>query len=124
MMKLPEPAQLASPAPPDKVQVPTTTPLLNVPVTCGVPFDVPVTLPVIVRTLPGGDIDVTLKLKVPVTWSAAPVIRVAVPVSLEPGASIVPMAKHLPPLKKSKPVMSSGPVSYILNAVTKFSRLD
>src|ERR1700761_7749442 len=112
MMKLPEPVQLGSPAPPVNVHCPTTTPLLRTPVTCGVAFDVPVRFPVKVSRFPAGEIDFTVKLKVPVTWSVCvSVVNDADPVSTEPGLSIVPIAKHAPLLKKRKPVISSGPES-------------
>lgn len=129
MMKLPLCwSQLASPAPPVKVQVPTTTPLLRVPVVVGVPFEVPVRFPDMVRVLPGGVTDVTLKFSEPVTWSAELVTRVASPVSVEPRALVVPMVKHFPALKKLKLVIVSGPEVTVLllfneNVVTKFSRL-
>src|ERR1035438_5085759 len=111
--------QVGSPAPPVKVHVPTTTPLLRVPVVVGVPFEVPVRFPVIVSVLPAGVTDTTLKFSVPVTWFAEPVIRVASPVSVEP----LMLAKHFPRLKKEKPLMSSGPVFSTENSVVKFNRL-
>ena len=101
MTKLPwGTAQVESPAPPVRVHVPTTTPLLRVPVVVGVPFDVPVRFPVNDRVLPAGVTDFTVKSRVPVTWFAEPVIKVAVPVSVEP---FTPLAKHFPALMKLKP---------------------
>ena len=121
MTKLPVLAQLGSPAPPVKVHVPTTTPLLRIPVVVGVPFEVPVRFPVRVRVLPDGIVDTTVKSSVPVTWPAEPVFRVAVPLSVEP---LVPLEKHFPALKKLKPVIVRGPLVFTENEVTKFSRLD
>ena len=43
-----------------KFQSPVTTPLLSVPATVGVPFDVPVRFPVIVSVLPVGVMDTIL----------------------------------------------------------------
>src|ERR1700746_307848 len=107
MTKFPVPAQLGSPAPPVKVHVPTTTPLLRTPVVVGVPFEVPVRFPVRVRVLPAGTVETTVKSSVRVTCPAEPVFRVAVPFSVEP---LTPLAKHFPELKKLKPVMLRGPV--------------
>ena len=128
MMKVPPPVQLGSPAPPLKVHVPTTTPLLRVPAVVTVPFEVPVRFPDMVRVLPAGVTDATLKFSEPVTWSAELVTRVASPVSVEPRALVVPMVKHLPVLIKLKAVIVSGPEVTVLllfneNVVTKFSRL-
>jgi len=128
MRKLPPPVQLGSPPPPLKVHVPTTTPLVRVPAVVTVPLDVPVRFPDMVRVLPDGVTDTTLKLSEPVTWSAELVTRVASPVSADPGALVVPIAKHFPALKKLKLVIVSGPEVTVLllfneNVVTKFSRL-
>src|ERR1700730_14973431 len=121
MTKLPwGTAQVESPAPPVRVHVPTTTPLLRVPVVVGVPFDVPVRFPVNERVLPAGVTDFTAKSRVPVTWFAEPVTRVAVPVSVE---SFTPFPKHFPLLKKWKPEMLSGPELVTEKPATKFSRL-
>ena len=126
IMKLPPCwPQLASPPPPVRLHVPTTTPLLRVPAVVTVPFDVPVRLPVMVRVLPDGVIDRTLKLSEPVTWSAVLVTRVALPLWV---VASTPFAKHWPALRKLKPVIVSGPEVIVLllfneNVVTKFSRL-
>src|SRR5260370_31779859 len=91
MTKLPVgTVQVAAPAPPIKVHVPTTTPVLSVPVVVGVPFDVPARFPISERVLPAGVTDFTVKVRVPVTWFAEPVTRVAVPVWVEPST---PLAK-------------------------------
>ena len=126
IMKLPPCwPQLASPPPPVKLHVPTTTPLLRVPAVVTVPFDVPVRFPDMERVLPDGVIDRTLKLSEPVTWSAELVTRVAVPLWV---VASIPLAKHFPALMKLKPVMVSGPEVMVLllfneNVVTKFSKL-
>jgi hypothetical protein len=67
MRKFPWPVQLGSPAPPVNFHVPTTTPLLSDPVVDVVPLEVPVRFPVRLREFPDGVIDVTVKLRVPVT---------------------------------------------------------
>jgi hypothetical protein len=115
--------QVGSPALPLRVHVPMTTPLLSVPVVVVVPLDVPVRFPVSVRVLPGGVTDVIVKFNVPVTWFAEPVTSVALPVSLEPGVSIDPIAKHFPALIKPKPLISRGPELVTEKVVTKLSRL-
>jgi hypothetical protein len=51
-----------------RVHVPETTPLLRVPVVVVVPLELPVKFPVRVRVFPAGVTDVTVKLRVPVTW--------------------------------------------------------
>jgi hypothetical protein len=122
---LPPPAQLASPPPPVKLHVPTTTPLLRVPAVVIVPFDVPVRFPDMVRVLPAGVTDTTVKLSEPVTWSAELVTRVALPLWVVPR---IPFAKHFPALMKLNPKIVSGPEVIVLllfnvNVVTKFSRL-
>ena len=125
MRRLPPPAQVGSPAPPLKLHVPTTTPLLRVPAVVTVPLDVPVRFPDMVRVLPAGVTDTTVKLSEPVTWSAELVSRVALPLWVVPW---IPFAKHFPALKKLKPVIVSGPEVTVLllfneKVVTKFSRL-
>ena len=113
------------------VQVPTTTPLLRVPMVEVVPFDTPVSAPlgdvVKVSTLPGIVVEVMVKVKLPVTCPALFVFRVAVPVSV---CAVNPVSKHAPELKKPKPVIWSGwletvvfVVFVMLNEVTKFRSL-
>src|SRR5579872_4137643 len=112
--------QLGSPAPPDRVHVPATTPLLSVPAVVVVLFELPVKFPFSESVLPAGVTDVTVKFKVPVTWVAEPVTRVAFPDCVEP---LTPLAKHFPALMKLKLVMVSGPELVTPNEVTKFNRL-
>jgi hypothetical protein len=113
------------------VQVPTTTPLLRVPVVVVVPFETPVSAPlgdvVKVSTLPGIVVEVIVKVKLPVTSPALFVLRLAVPASV---SELNPVSKHGPELKKLKPVTSSGSletvvfiVFVILNEVTKLRPL-
>jgi len=113
------------------VQVPTTTPLLRVPMVVVVPFDVPVNAPlgdvVKVSTLPGIESEVTTKVKLPVTCPALLVFRVAVPVVV---CELNPVSKHGPELKKPKPVILSSSLETVvfmlfvmLNEVTKFRSL-
>jgi len=121
MMKLPFRLELSvHEAPPVKLHVPATTPLLSVPVVVVVPFDVPVKLPVIVRVFPGGLIELTVKFNVPVTWFVELVVKSAEPDSF---STFNPVAKHAPELINPKPVISRGPLLVTEKAVTKFSLL-
>jgi hypothetical protein len=126
MMNVPEPVQSGSLLP-ERLQVPTTIPLLNVPVVDVVPLDVPVSPSVLVKesTVPGAVVDFTVKVRPPVTAPEPVVFRVAVPVSV---SASFPVAKHAPSLKNPKPVISKGcgvkPVVLVtLKDVTKFSWL-
>jgi hypothetical protein len=124
MMNVPEPAQLELLVL-VRLQVPTTIPLVKVPVVDVVPLEVPVrpfTL-VRVRTFPGIVVEFTVKVKPPVTAPEPAVFSVAVPVSV---SASFPVLKHAPSLKNPKPVMSSGcgvkPVVLVtVKEVTKFS---
>ena len=116
--------QFGTLAPGDIVQFPVTTPLVKVPVVVVVPFELPVTFPFKVRTLPLVD-EVMIILSVPVTWPAELVTSVAVPLAV---SELLPVVKHGPALKKPTPVISRGSlavpvVSVTLNATTKLSWL-
>ena len=104
---MPDPAlQLVAPLPGVRDQVPTTTPLLSVPVVLVVPLEVPVnelpcsnnckTLPLMVEAM--------VKPSVPVTWLVVMLVpKFAVPATVTYGllpAKLVPMpvGKHAPEL--------------------------
>ena len=118
--KLPLPAQLGSPCPPVRVQVPTTTPLESVPVVVVVPLEVPVRSPVNVKVLPDGVTELTVRVTVPVTAPAELVDIVAFPLWV---VAFCPVAKHAPELKKLRAVIFKGPLLVTENEVTKFRRL-
>jgi hypothetical protein len=116
-----QPLELAV-APGVSVQVPTTTPLLNVPVVVVVPLEVPVSpsgLLVSVSTLPVVE-EVIFRLKVPVTCPAESVVNEALPVSVW---LLKSLAKQVLSLKNPNPVILSGPLLVTLKETTKFSRL-
>ena len=93
MVNVPPPVQLGSPWPPERVHVPTTTPLVSVPVVVVFPFEVPVKLPVMDSVLPAGVTEFTLRSSVPVTAFAELVVKVAVPFSFVESTAV---PKHAP----------------------------
>src|SRR5581483_10383330 len=101
------------------VQVPVTTPLVNVPVLVIVPLDLPVRFPLRVKTLPFVE-EVTVRSSVPVTFPLASAENEALPVSV---CAFEPVAKQEPSLKNPNPLMSNGPLLVTSKATTKFSRL-
>ncbi len=101
------------------VQVPTTLPLLRVPVVVVVPFDVPEIVPVKASFVPV-PFAVTVSVKGPLTVPALLVLRLAVPDSL---VTFKPVWKQEFALKNEMPVMSRGPVLLTEKETTKFKRL-